>query len=235
MVRKRRLTCCRNCSGGASQPTSSHGQTRRARSAQRVRPEPDGRSRRPMRCASPTRMRTCGRARAAAAAHCAAMVGFLDRGAEVFDYGNVAAGRGQARWLRAGVRLPGLRTGVHPAPVLRRAGPFRWVALWGDPADIAATDKAVLEEFPDDEGLARWIRHASERIAFQGLPARICWLGYGERAQLGLRFNAMVAQGNCERRSSSGAIIWTRDPSLRHTVRPRGWPMTRMRSPTGRC
>jgi urocanate hydratase len=74
-------------------------------------------------------------------------------------------------------------------------GPFRWVALSGDPADIAATDRAVLEEFPDDEPLARWIAAAGERIAFQGLPARICWLGYGERARLGLRFNRMVASG----------------------------------------
>jgi len=74
-------------------------------------------------------------------------------------------------------------------------GPFRWVALSGDAADIAATDRAVLEEFPDDEPLTRWMRHASERIAFQGLPARICWLGYGERARLGLRFNEMVRAG----------------------------------------
>jgi urocanate hydratase len=74
-------------------------------------------------------------------------------------------------------------------------GPFRWVALSGDPEDIAATDRAVLEEFPEDESLARWIRMAGERIAFQGLPARICWLGYGERRRLGLRFNQMVKSG----------------------------------------
>jgi urocanate hydratase len=74
-------------------------------------------------------------------------------------------------------------------------GPFRWVALSGDPADIAATDRAVLEEFPDDEGLHRWIEMAQERVAFQGLPARICWLGYGERHRLGLRFNEMVRRG----------------------------------------
>ena len=74
-------------------------------------------------------------------------------------------------------------------------GPFRWVALSGDPADIAATDRAMLEEFPDDELLARWIQQAGEKIAFQGLPARICWLGYGERRRLGLRFNEMVASG----------------------------------------
>jgi len=74
-------------------------------------------------------------------------------------------------------------------------GPFRWVALSGDPADIAATDRAVLEEFPEDEALARWIGQANERIAFQGLPARICWLGYGQRDRLGLRFNEMVRRG----------------------------------------
>ncbi|MDX6516655.1 MAG: urocanate hydratase [Gaiellaceae bacterium] len=135
------------------------------------------------------------RSRASIAAHCAAMVGFLDAGAEVFDYGNS---------LRAEARLGGFERafaypGFVPAYVrplfCEGKGPFRWVALSGDPADIAATDRAVLDEFPQDEPLARWIAHASERIAFQGLPARICWLGYGERARLGLRINAMVASG----------------------------------------
>jgi urocanate hydratase len=135
------------------------------------------------------------RSRAAIAAHCAAMVGFLDAGAEVFDYGNS---------LRAEARLGGFERafaypGFVPAYVrplfCEGKGPFRWVALSGDPADIAATDRAVLEEFPEDEALARWIAHASERIAFQGLPARICWLGYGDRARLGLRINQMVASG----------------------------------------
>jgi urocanate hydratase len=134
-------------------------------------------------------------ARAAMAAHCEAMVGFKDRGAEVFDYGNS---------LRAEARLGGFGRafdypGFVPAYIrplfCEGKGPFRWVALSGDPADIAATDRAVLEEFPDDEGLARWIRHAGERVAFQGLPARICWLGYGQRDQLGLRFNDMVRRG----------------------------------------
>jgi urocanate hydratase len=135
------------------------------------------------------------RSRAAIAAHCAAMVGFKDAGAEVFDYGNS---------LRAEARLGGFERafdypGFVPAYVrplfCEGKGPFRWVALSGDPADIAATDRAVLEEFGDDERLVRWIEQAGERIAFQGLPARICWLGYGERARLGLRFNAMVASG----------------------------------------
>jgi urocanate hydratase len=135
------------------------------------------------------------RARAAIAAQCAAMVGFLDAGSEVFDYGNS---------LRAEARLGGFERafaypGFVPAYVrplfCEGKGPFRWVALSGDPADIAATDRAVLDEFPDDEPLARWIENASERIAFQGLPARICWLGYGERRRLGLRFNEMVGSG----------------------------------------
>jgi urocanate hydratase len=135
------------------------------------------------------------RSRAAMAAHCAAMVGFLDRGAEVFDYGNS---------LRAEARLGGFERafaypGFVPAYVrplfCEGKGPFRWVALSGDPADIATTDRAVLDEFPEDERLGRWIREASEKIAFQGLPARICWLGYGERHRLGLRFNEMVRTG----------------------------------------
>jgi urocanate hydratase len=135
------------------------------------------------------------RARATAAAHCAAMVGFLDRGSEVFDYGNS---------LRAEARLGGFERafdypGFVPAYIrplfCEGRGPFRWVALSGDPADIHATDRAVLEEFPEDEALARWIKQASERVAFQGLPSRICWLGYGERRRLGLRFNEMVRSG----------------------------------------
>ena len=135
------------------------------------------------------------RSRAAIAAHCAAMVGFLDGGAEVFDYGNS---------LRAEARLGGFERafaypGFVPAYVrplfCEGKGPFRWVALSGDPDDIAATDRAVLDEFPDDARLHRWIEQAAERIAFQGLPARICWLGYGERSRLGVRFNEMVRSG----------------------------------------
>jgi urocanate hydratase len=135
------------------------------------------------------------RSRASMAVHCQAMVGFLDRGSEVFDYGN---------GLRAEARLGGFERsfdypGFLPAYIrplfCEGKGPFRWVALSGDPADIAATDRAVLDEFPDDEPLARWIRMAGERVAFQGLPARICWLGYGERHRLGLRFNEMVRRG----------------------------------------
>jgi urocanate hydratase len=135
------------------------------------------------------------RARAAAAAHCAAMVGFLDRGSEVFDYGNSLRAEARLGGFERAFAYPGFVPAYIRPQFCEGRGPFRWVALSGDPADIAATDRAVLDEFPDDEGLARWIRHASEKIAFQGLPARICWLGYGERARLGLRFNSMVASG----------------------------------------
>ena len=135
------------------------------------------------------------RARASMAAHVAGMVAFLDGGAEVFDYGNN---------LRAEARLGGFDRafdypGFIPAYIrplfCEGKGPFRWAALSGDPADIAATDRAVMEEFPGNEPLARWIRMAGERVAYQGLPARICWLGYGERHRLGLRFNDMVGRG----------------------------------------
>jgi urocanate hydratase len=146
------------------------------------------------------------RSRAAIAAHCAAMVEFLDRGAEVFDYGNS---------LRAEARLGGFERafdypGFVPAYVrplfCEGKGPFRWVAVSGDPADIAATDAAVLDELAGDEALERWIRLAGERVAFQGLPARICWAGYGERHRLGLRFNEMVRSGELK-----GPIVIGRD------------------------
>jgi urocanate hydratase len=135
------------------------------------------------------------RARESMARHCEAMVGFLDAGAEVFDYGNS---------LRAEARLGGFARafdypGFVPAYIrplfCEGKGPFRWAALSGDPADIAATDRAVLEMFGDDERLARWIKQAGEKVSFQGLPARICWLGYGERERAGVRFNDMVASG----------------------------------------
>ncbi|HEV1996931.1 MAG TPA: urocanate hydratase, partial [Candidatus Dormibacteraeota bacterium] len=135
------------------------------------------------------------RARDSIAVHCAAMVDFQDRGAEVFDYGNS---------LRAEARLGGFERafdypGFVPAYIrplfCEGTGPFRWVALSGDPADIAATDRAMSELFPDNEGLQRWLRLAAERVQFQGLPARICWLGAGERHLAGMRFNEMVASG----------------------------------------
>jgi len=135
------------------------------------------------------------RSRAAIAAHCAAMVGYLDAGAEVFDYGNSLRAEALLGGFERAFAYPGFVPAYVRPLFCEGKGPFRWVALSGDPADIAATDRAVLEEFPEDAALARWIAHAGERIAFQGLPARICWLGYGERARLGLRINAMVASG----------------------------------------
>ena len=135
------------------------------------------------------------RSRASIAAHCAAMVGFLDAGAEVFDYGNSLRAEALLGGFERAFAYPGFVPAYVRPLFCEGKGPFRWVALSGDPADIAATDRAVLDEFPEDEALARWIGHARDRIAFQGLPARICWLGYGERARLGARFNAMVASG----------------------------------------
>ncbi len=135
------------------------------------------------------------RARIAMATHVEAMVGFLDRGAEVFDYGNSLRAEAELGGYDRAFAYPGFLPAYIRPLFCEGKGPFRWVALSGDPADIAATDRAVLDEFPDDEGLARWIQLAGERVAFQGLPARICWLGYGERHRLGLRFNAMVRSG----------------------------------------
>jgi urocanate hydratase len=135
------------------------------------------------------------RSRRAMAAHCAAMVGFKDAGSEVFDYGNSLRAEALLGGFERAFDYPGFVPAYVRPLFCEGRGPFRWVALSGDPADIAATDRAVLEEFPDDEPLGRWMRAAGEKIAFQGLPARICWLGYGERARLGLRFNRMVASG----------------------------------------
>ena len=135
------------------------------------------------------------RSRESMAAHCRAMVGFLDKGSEVFDYGNSLRTEAKLGGYERAFDYPGFLPAYIRPLFCEGKGPFRWVALSGDPADIAATDRAVLEEFPDDEHLRRWIGMARERVAFQGLPARICWLGYGERHRLGLRFNEMVRRG----------------------------------------
>ncbi|MGN9912200.1 urocanate hydratase [Phytohabitans sp. LJ34] len=135
------------------------------------------------------------RARASMATHVEAMVGFLDAGAEVFDYGNSIRGEAQLGGYPRAFAFPGFVPAYIRPLFCEGKGPFRWAALSGDPADIAATDRAVLELFPENESLARWIRLAGERVAFQGLPARICWLGYGERDRAGVRFNEMVADG----------------------------------------
>src|SRR6266480_4533 len=135
------------------------------------------------------------RARASIAAHCFAMVAYKDAGAEVFDYGNSLRAEAKLGGFERAFDYPGFVPAYIRPLFCRGKGPFRWVALSGDPADIAASDRAVLDELPGDEPLARWIRLAGERIAYQGLPARICWLGYGERARVGLRFNELVRSG----------------------------------------
>ena len=135
------------------------------------------------------------RSRESMARHCAAMVGFLDRGSEVFDYGNSLRKEAELGGFDRAFAYPGFLPAYIRPLFCEGKGPFRWAALSGDPADIAATDRAVKEEFPDDEALHRWIDLAHERVAYQGLPARICWLGYGERARLGARFNEMVRTG----------------------------------------
>ena len=136
-----------------------------------------------------------GRARASMARHVEAMVGFLDRGAEVFDYGNSIRGEAQEAGFTRAFAFPGFVPAYIRPLFCEGRGPFRWAALSGDPRDIARTDRAVLDLFPENESLARWIRLASERVQYQGLPARICWLGYGERDRAGLEFNKLVENG----------------------------------------
>jgi len=146
------------------------------------------------------------RARQSMAAHVAAMVGFLDAGAEVFDYGNSIRGEAELAGYTRAFDFPGFVPAYIRPLFCEGKGPFRWAALSGDPKDIAVTDQAILDLFPQNEGLARWIRLAEEKVQFQGLPARICWLGYGERDLAGLRFNDLVANGEL-----SAPIVLGRD------------------------
>ena len=129
------------------------------------------------------------------ATHVEAMVGFLDAGAEVFDYGNSLRTEAELGGYDRAFAFPGFVPAYIRPLFCEGKGPFRWAALSGDPADIAATDEAILELFPHDEQLRRWITKASEKVHFEGLPARICWLGYGERHLAGLKFNELVASG----------------------------------------
>jgi len=129
------------------------------------------------------------------AKHVAAMVGFQDRGAEVFDYGNSIRDEARKAGYDRAFDFPGFVPAYIRPQFEEGLGPFRWAALSGDPKDIAATDRAILELFPENKHLTRWIEMAGEMVAFQGLPARICWLGYGERHRAGLKFNEMVASG----------------------------------------
>ena len=135
------------------------------------------------------------RAQASMAKHVEAMVGFMDGGAEVFDYGNSIRDEARNGGYDRAFDFPGFIPAYIRPLFCEGKGPFRWVALSGDPKDIHRTDQAVLELFPENDHLRRWITMAQERVAFQGLPARICWLGYGERDRAGLAFNDLVASG----------------------------------------
>jgi len=138
------------------------------------------------------------RARESMAAHVAAMVGFMDAGAEVFDYGNSIRGEALLAGYERAFDFPGFVPAYIRPLFCEGKGPFRWAALSGEPKDIAATDAAILDLFPQNEALARWIRMAGQKVHFQGLPARICWLGYGERHLAGLRFNELVQRGEVQ-------------------------------------
>jgi urocanate hydratase len=129
------------------------------------------------------------------AIHCEAMVGFQAGGAEVFDYGNNLRGEAKEGGFSDAFAFPGFVPAYLRDLFCEGMGPFRWMALSGEPADIAATDRALLALFPENRALGRWLELAEERVAFQGLPARICWLGYGERHRAGLAFNDLVASG----------------------------------------
>lgn len=135
------------------------------------------------------------RARASMARHVQAMLDFKRKGAEVFDYGNNIRQQAYDYGVTDAFEFPGFVPAYIRPLFCEGKGPFRWVALSGDPEDIYKTDQAIMELFPEDEHLHRWLRMAREKVPFQGLPSRICWLGYGERAKAGLKFNQMVADG----------------------------------------
>jgi urocanate hydratase len=135
---------------------------------------------------------------AAMAEQVRAMLRFQQQGSEVFDYGNNLRQRAYDAGVREAFEFPGFVPAYIRPLFCEGKGPFRWVALSGNPEDIYKTDQAILELFPQNQGLQRWLRLAREKVKFQGLPARICWLGYGERARAGLRFNEMVASGELE-------------------------------------
>ncbi len=135
------------------------------------------------------------RARESIVEHVRAMIGLMRRGAVTFDYGNNIRGEAQANGLANAFDIPGFVPEYIRPLFCDGKGPFRWAALSGDPEDIYRTDRAIIETFPDNAPLRRWIEQARERVTFQGLPARICWLGYGERAKMGRIFNSLVASG----------------------------------------
>jgi len=146
-----------------------------------------------LRAGNPERYKTL--ARASIVEHVRAMLGLMERGAVTFDYGNNIRGEAQAGGLDRAFDIPGFVPEYIRPLFCDGKGPFRWAALSGDPEDIYRTDRALLETFPDNAALRRWIENAREHVHFQGLPARICWLGYGERAAMGRIFNDLVARG----------------------------------------
>jgi urocanate hydratase len=135
------------------------------------------------------------RSSASMAVHCRAMLDFKEAGSVVFDYGNGLRGQAKDAGVANAFDYPGFVVAYIRPLFARGAGPFRWACLSGSDADLAATDAAVAKAFPDDDGLQRWLRFAHDRVHYQGLPSRICWLGYGERHQAGLAFNDLVASG----------------------------------------
>jgi urocanate hydratase len=146
------------------------------------------------------------KARESMAAHVEAMVGFMDAGAAVFDYGNSIRAEAQLGGFDRAFAFPGFVPAYIRPQFESGRGPFRWVALSGDPDDIRKTDRAVAELFPEDASLHRWLEKADAKVHFEGLPARICWLGYKERHLAGLKFNEMVASGELK-----GPIVIGRD------------------------
>ncbi len=177
-----------------------------------------------------------GRAQASMARHVEAMVKFMDKGAEVFDYGNSIRGEAKTAGLSRAFDFPGFVPAYIRPLFCEGKGPFRWAALSGDPKDIARTDRAVLELFPENESLARWIKLAQEQGALPG-PARAHLLARLRRARQGRRWPSTTSSpaARSARRSSSAATTSTAARSPRPTARPRRWPTGRTRSPTGRC
>ena len=188
--------CCPSWSAAASCPTCSPTRPRRTISGSAISP-PGYRSKPPRTCASATRQAT---RRGCSTRWCVHVKAMLDAAGARAPSPSTTATTCAARWPTGAAcgeafDIPGFVPEFIRPLFCRGAGPFRWAALSGDPADIAVTDQAVLETFPDNEPLARWIRQAREKVHFQGLPARICWLEYGERAEMGLRFNWLVKKG----------------------------------------
>jgi len=174
------------------------------------------------------------RSRAAMAEHCRAMVDLGRAGAVVFDYGNGLRGQAKDAGFADAFSYPGFVVAYIRPLFARGAGPFRWACLSGSPADLAATDEAVLKAFPDDDGLQRWVRFAAVKVKGQGLPSRICWVGYGERHRAGQAFDDLVRSGAVEAPIVIGLIISTPGRSPHPSVRPRRCATEPTRSPTGR-